>query len=168
MITTQNDVVEQYLSIWKGNKGDYVLEAGVWLPRPREDVFAFFADAQNLQQLTPNTVQFRILTPLPLEMRTGARIDYALTMHGVPFKWKTEITRWKAPAQFEDTQRKGPYRKWVHLHTFEEVRGGTMCRDRVCYRPPGGALVNRLFVQSNVETIFKYRADRMLELFGCA
>ncbi len=136
-----------------------------WLPRPRAEVFPFFADAANLQAITPPWLDFRILTPGPIAMRPGALIDYRLKLRGFPIRWRTKITVWEPPFRFVDRQLKGPYRQWVHEHSFEEKDGGTLCRDRVDYAVPGGALVNRIFVQRDVETIFAYRRGQLERLF---
>lgn len=136
-----------------------------WLPRPRAEVFPFFADAANLQAITPPWLDFRILTPGPIAMRPGALIDYRLKLRGFPIRWRTQITVWEPPFRFVDRQLKGPYRQWVHEHSFEEKDGGTLCRDRVDYAVPGGALVNRIFVQRDVETIFAYRREQLERLF---
>lgn len=136
-----------------------------WLPRPRAEVFPFFADAANLQAITPPWLDFRILTPGPIAMRPGALIDYRLKLRGFPIRWRTQITVWEPPFRFVDRQLKGPYRQWVHEHSFEEKDGGTLCRDRVDYAVPGGALVNRIFVQRDVETIFAYRRGQLERLF---
>ena len=61
------------------------------IPRPRSEVFAFFADAQNLEKLTPDFLGFKILNPGPIEMAPGAIIDYSIRLYGVPMKWKTRI-----------------------------------------------------------------------------
>ena len=141
------------------------LHSEVFLPRPLEEVFAFFADAANLDVLTPPWVKFRILTPLPIPMQAGTLIDYEISLHGVPVRWQTEICCWNPPHGFVDVQRRGPYREWEHTHSFTAVDGGVRCRDDVRYRVPGGALVNRLFVEPDVRRIFTYRAVRMRDLF---
>lgn len=133
-----------------------------WLPAAREEVFAFFADARNLEAITPSWLSFRILTPAPLVMRAGAEIAYRLRIHGVPVRWLTEITVWEPPFRFVDEQRRGPYRQWVHEHTFEARDGGTLCRDDVRYAVPGGCVVNALFVRRDVRVIFAHRR-KMLE-----
>ena len=138
----------------------------LWLPRPRAEVFAFFADARNLESLTPPWLNFKILTPAPIPMRPGTRIDYRLRVHGLPLRWQSEITVWDPPHKFADEQRRGPYRRWVHTHTFEESRGGTRCGDRVEYAVLGGGLVNRLFVKRDVERIFQYRQEVLEQRFA--
>ena len=136
------------------------------LPRPIDAVFAFFGDAHNLQQITPPWLDFQILTPAPIAMHPGTIIDYRLKLHGVPFRWRTKITTWEPPHRFVDTQQSGPYRQWIHTHTFETHPDGTLCRDHVAYAVPGGRLVNRLFVRPRVERIFAYRHEAMLRLLG--
>ncbi len=140
-----------------------------WLARPPAELFTFFGDAQNLGEITPDTLHFKILTPTPIEMRPGALIDYRLRVRGVPIRWTTEITAWDPPHSFRDTQLRGPYRRWVHTHTFTEEDGGTRCDDVVEYAPPGGPLaplINRLVVQRDVERIFAYRAEVLAQRFG--
>lgn len=137
----------------------------LWLPRPVEQVFGFFSDACNLQAITPAWLNFSILTPCPIQMRAGAVIDYRLRIRGVPVRWQTEITAWEPPFRFVDEQRRGPYRVWVHEHRFTARNGGTEMADAVTYAVPGGALVDLLFVRRDVERIFKFRREKLLELF---
>ncbi|MCU0308886.1 MAG: SRPBCC family protein [Chloroflexi bacterium] len=141
------------------------LDSTMWLPRRLDEVFAFFADARNLETLTPPWLHFRILTPTPIEMRVGARIDYRLRIRGLPLRWQSEITAWDPPHRFLDEQRRGPYRLWVHEHTFAERDGGTEVRDRVTYAVPGGWLVERLLVGPDVRRIFAYRQETLARLF---
>jgi len=140
--------------------------AELWLPRPREEVVPFFANAANLERLTPPWLTFRLLTPTPIEMRAGALIDYRLRVRGVPLRWRTRIAVWEPPDRFVDEQLRGPYRLWVHEHTFAEADGGTLCRDDVRYAVPGGALVDRWLVRPDIERIFAYRREVLSGLFG--
>jgi ligand-binding SRPBCC domain-containing protein len=145
----------------------YELRTRIRLPQPRPEVFAFFADAGNLQALTPPWLHFQILTPMPLAMQRGALLDYRLRLRGIPVRWRTAITAWEPPCRFVDEQLRGPYRLWVHEHTFEETPdGGTAVADRVRYRVPGGALVNRLLVARDLKAVFTFRSATLLRLFG--
>lgn len=144
------------------------LETELWLPRPRDEVFAFFADAANLEVLTPPWLNFRILTPQPIEMKAGTRLQYRLKLRGIPLRWESEITGWEPPHCFVDEQRRGPYRLWIHQHTFTESKGGTAVGDHVRYAVPGGALVNRFLVAPDLDRIFRYRHRQLLQLFGAA
>ena len=148
------------------SEGFFKLEAELWLPRRRDAVFLFFADAFNLETLTPPWLKFEVLTPRPIEMRAGLRIDYRLRLRGLPLRWQSEITAWEPPRRFVDEQRRGPYRAWIHEHLFEERDGGTLARDGVRYKVIGGRLVNALLVRRDVERIFSFRQEKLRELLG--
>ena len=135
------------------------------LSLPIEQVFRFFASPENLNLLTPPWANFSILSPQPIEMAVGTVIEYRIRLRGVPVNWRSEITEWQPPFAFCDVQRRGPYRFWVHRHTFEEKPGGTLVTDHVDYGVLGGALVNRLFVAGELKRIFGYRKIRLHELF---
>lgn len=144
----------------------FTFECEQWLARPVEEVFPFFADARNLQAITPPWLDFQVLTPGPVEMRAGALIDYKLRIRGVPLRWRTHIKEWVPPHRFVDEQVRGPYRQWIHEHTFTARDGGTLARDVVHYAVPGGALVDRLFVRRDVERIFAFRRATLARRFG--
>lgn len=149
----------------------YVLERSQCIPRPRHEVFRFFAEAANLQVITPAFLHFRILTPLPMRLQSGALIDYRLRLFGIPFRWRTCIDTFEPPYCFADTQLQGPYRSWHHLHTFVEVPGGTEVVDRVEYALPFGplgGLAHTLFVQRTLRHIFNYRRNCLQTLFAPA
>jgi ligand-binding SRPBCC domain-containing protein len=145
------------------------LTTEVWLPRPVEEVFAFFADPRNLDALTPSWLHFHIESVPERELGAGATIAYRLRWRWLPLAWRTEITAWEPPFRFVDTQRQGPYRLWVHEHTFAERNGGTLVRDRVEYAIPGGPLepmLDRFLVGPDVAAIFAHRQRQLRERFG--
>ena len=145
---------------------DRVFAASQWVPTPLDETFAFFAEARNLERITPPFLRFRIVTPAPIAMRAGTLIDYRLRLRGIPVRWRTEITAWDPPRSFTDVQVRGPYRKWVHRHDFVEENGGTRVDDTVTYSVPGGALVDRLIVRPDLDRIFGYRRSAIRELLG--
>ena len=147
-------------------RGTYKLMAEQWLPRPIDEVFSFFADAYRLQDLTPAFLNFQVVTPRPVAMFRGTKIDYRLRLHGIPIRWRSEISEWQPPVRFVDRQIMGPYRLWNHLHTFHEQNGGTLVRDVVNYAIPGGRLIHWLVVRRDLERIFIYRRQVLEELFG--
>jgi ligand-binding SRPBCC domain-containing protein len=142
------------------------IQSELWLPLPPGELFSFFADAANLDALTPPWLHFTILTPRPIAMREGALIDYRLRVRGLPLRWRTRINVWQPPHRFADEQIRGPYRQWIHEHTFEARDDGTLVRDRVRYAVYGGQFVERLFVRRDLEKIFAYRGRRLAELFA--
>ncbi len=147
----------------------YIKESSLWLDAPIDDVFAFFSKAENLQRVTPDWFSLEITTPGRIEMRVGTLIDYRLKVHHVPLRWRTRIDQWDPPRVFADTQLKGPYKRWYHTHTFESERGGTRCGDRVEYQVPGGPLspiIHKLMVKPDVDTIFEYRREQLVKIFG--
>jgi len=145
------------------------LQTELLLPAPQERVFEFFSDARQLETLTPPWIRFKIITPLPIEMQAGTAIDYKLRIRGMPMRWRSVISVWEPPCLFVDEQVHGPYRFWRHKHGFEpHASGGTIVRDTIDYGVPGGRLINRLFVQPDVERIFRYRLEKLGEIFGAA
>ncbi len=147
--------------------GERIFEREQFFPYPIERVFAPFADAGNLQEITPPWLHFRIISQLPIEMREGAVIEYWLRLHGLPVRWRTVIESWDPPYRFTDVQERGPYALWHHTHTFQSAFGGTVVRDRVRYRigfGTFGEIADRILVRRDVTRIFDYRRDAILDL----
>jgi ligand-binding SRPBCC domain-containing protein len=146
----------------------YHLERSLFLPRPRQEVFTFFADAGNLERITPSFLHFHILTPRPIPMQAGALIDYQLQLFGVRFRWRTRIEIFDPISSFTDIQITGPYRQWHHWHDFSEEQDGTLMRDRVEYELPFGPLgrmARWLFVRHALDRIFDHRNAIIAEVF---
>lgn len=144
---------------------EHILETSVELPCSVERVFAFFGEAGNLQRITPPELNFRIVTPLPIQLDVGALIDYRLRLFGIPFRWRTRISDWSPPKLFIDEQIRGPYAMWVHTHSFEETDGRTIVRDRVRYRLPYSPVgeVAYPLVAWQLKRIFAYRTQAVRE-----
>ena len=146
----------------------HTLRREQWIPRPIGEVFAFFADARNLEEITPPWLGFRILSIDSSPISAGSRIRYRLRLHGIPIYWRTEIREWNSPYRFVDVQRSGPYRLWHHTHRFEAHGNRTKMIDVVRYALPFGVvgrIVHALNVRSSVRRIFDYRRQRIDELF---
>ena len=140
------------------------LTSELWLPSPRDEVFRFFSNAGNLEALTPPWLHFHIITP-DVAMQPGTRIRYRLRLRGIPFTWESEISSWEPPRRFVDEQRRGPYRRWVHTHTFAEERGGTLVGDVVEFEVPLERLAG-WYVMRDVRKIFAFRRQALLGRFA--
>lgn len=141
------------------------------LAAPPEAVFPFFADARNLEAITPPLLRFRLLTPEPVAMGVGTFLQYALRIHGVPVRWDTLIQEWEPPHRFIDVQVRGPYRLWHHTHSLEPVDDGsaTVMRDTVRYAVGFGffgEVARRAVVVRDVRAIFAFRAERVPALLA--
>jgi ligand-binding SRPBCC domain-containing protein len=131
------------------------------VPRPVDETFAFFAQARNLERITPPWLHFDVLTPAGAEMATGTIIDYRLRLHGIPLRWTARIEDWRAGREFVDRQIHGPYRLWRHRHEFSPHPDGTVVRDHVSYAlpfGPAGEVAHALGVRRDLDRIFSFRA----------
>lgn len=143
---------------------EHVFHASQFVDLPRSRVFEFFSKAENLEEITPKRLRFEILTPLPIKMALGVLIDYRLRLGGIPFRWRTRITRWEPGVRFVDEQLKGPYALWHHTHRFRDENGGTRMEDEVRYRLPLSPLseIVHPLVRKQIEGIFAHR-QRVVE-----
>ena len=147
----------------------HVLQREQLVAAPVAEVFAFFAEARNLERITPPWLGFSVLTPGPIPMAVGTTIAYRLRLHGVGLRWTSRIEEWERDQTFVDRQVRGPYRLWEHRHEFVGVDGSTVVRDRVRYRLPlgvAGALAHAAFVRRDLERIFDFRRDAVRRELG--
>jgi ligand-binding SRPBCC domain-containing protein len=151
---------------------DYILERRVWLPRPRPEVFEFFADPRNLERLHPAWARPRWLTPPPARLAAGVVLDFRAA--GLPGRWRVIVREFDAPFRFVDAQLRGPFARWEHRHRFTdgaEGEGGTWVEDRVTYRMPLGPLgrlIHAAGAGAQVRRLFDHRDRRLRDLLGRA
>jgi ligand-binding SRPBCC domain-containing protein len=146
---------------------EYVLTRDAVIDLSRAEVFEFFADAVNLERITPPELNFHIITPQPIEIKKDSLIDYKLKLRGFPIKWRTRISAWNPPFDFIDEQISGPYKQWIHEHTFTELPDGkTGIKDVVRYRLPLEPLgdIMHFLVRKELEYIFDFRQKAVMEI----
>ncbi len=140
-----------------------------WVPHPPEAIWPYFCDERNLEELTPEFLEFKVLGKSTPEIGEGTTIDYRLRLNGIPLGWQSRIENWEPARGFVDTQVRGPYAYWRHTHEFIPLADGTLMRDVVRYRLPFGWLGSVAAgwkVESQVDQIFSYRSARIAERFG--
>jgi len=133
-----------------------------------DEVFDFFSSPENLSILTPEKLNFKILSPTPILMKEGQIIDYTVKLLGVNVRWRTIITEYNRKDKFVDQQLKGPYSMWHHTHEFQELNGKVKMTDTILYAIPFGILgeiVNILWVKKDLDYIFKYREKAITKYF---
>ncbi|MBK24849.1 MAG: TIGR01777 family protein [Halobacteriovorax sp.] len=140
------------------------LEKAQWLPDDRKKVFSFFCKPENLEEITPKWMNFKILRSSTPEIQEGTEFDYKLRVRGLPIKWKTIIKKWTPDEEFIDWQKRGPYETWYHTHKFTPYKGGTLMEDIVYYKVPGGFLGELILgpiIKRDIEKIFAYRKQKI-------
>lgn len=148
---------------------DHIYQCTQVVSRPIGEVFAFFSSEENLEQLTPPWLNFRVLGKSTAAITEGTVIDYQLRLSGLPLRWRSQIEVWEPGRRFVDVQLKGPYQKWHHTHLFKPVEGGTEIEDKVVYQLPFGRLGNLAAswkVRRQVEQIFAFRRQAIAQRFS--
>ena len=139
-----------------------------WVDQPIEQVFRFFSDPKNLETLTPPEMGFQMVGLSTEQVDAGTRIDYRLSMKGLPLKWQAEILKWDPPREFVDIQNRGPYQFWQHSHRFSSLKGGTLIEDHIRYKVPMSSLgqfVGGGLVDASIDQMFQYRRKVLAHLF---
>ena len=151
----------------KGTEKQFIFEQ--WVPKTKEEVFPFFAEAKNLEKITPSFLKFKVTGMKPDKIEKDAIINYQLKLQGIPLKWKTRIVDWSPPNFFSDNQESGPYSKWFHQHHFKSFGGGTLMTDIVNFKIPLGLIgygVSQWKVISDIDKIFQYRRETIYKKYS--
>jgi ligand-binding SRPBCC domain-containing protein len=149
----------------------FELLAEQWVPEPAEKVFPFFADAYNLERITPPFLGFHVRSVSTPQVGEGTVLRYRLRIHGIPVLWRSRIEEWQPPRRFVDRQLFGPYAAWHHTHDFITAGSGTLLRDTVRYRLRCAVMQHLpvlAWVHRDVRAIFAYRQQVIRSIFGAA
>ena len=148
------------------NQSEYNLTAKLEIPKPIKEVFSFFSNPENLKILTPSKFNFKILCFENSPLQEGSLITHQIKIRGIPLKWTSLITKWDPPYLFEDVQKKGPYKQWIHQHIFHDLDGRTIVEDSIKYKVLGGEIIHNLFVKKDLISVFNYRTKILNEYFS--
>ena len=148
----------------------YQIKTKLKLPISVDKAWEFLSNPKNLKEITPKHMNFRILSGADRTIFAGQIIQYKVTpMLGISTKWVTEITHVKDKEYFVDEQRFGPYALWHHKHFIKKIDGGVEMEDVIDYKIPFGIIgqiAHPIIVKNKLKQIFKYRENKLKELFG--
>jgi len=140
------------------------------LPINLNEAWDFLSSPNNLELITPKSMDFNITDWDKKKAYPGQIIQYTVKpLLGIKINWVTEITQIRDKEFFIDEQRFGPYTFWHHKHFIKEIEGGVIMEDVIHYKPPFviiGVLLNFLFINSKLNTIFKHRELELIKTFG--
>ena len=159
------------VKIIKHEGGLYTLYATQTVDKEIDFLWDFFSKPSNLNKLTPEDVQFKIISGKSDDFYAGKIISYKIK----PFKlvtlnWITEISQVKEGSYFIDNQISGPYKMWHHEHHFKSNNDGTTeIIDKVKYKLPFyilGRISHKIFIKRKLIKIFNFRQKKINELFN--
>jgi uncharacterized protein (TIGR01777 family) len=165
--TNLKDALENILE--HSLKGEQVLKRYQWVSKGPDEVFSFFSDETNLEEITPNYLNFKVVKKSTPELTEGTLIDYKLKVRGLPMKWRSRINSFVTQKSFVDEQIHGPYSKWHHTHEFFPLSKGTLMKDNIIYKVPMGPfghILSKLFINRDLNNIFKFRRTKINQLFS--
>ena len=140
------------------------------LPINLNEAWDFLSSPNNLELITPKSMDFNIIDWDKKEAYPGQIIQYTVRpILGIKINWVTEITQVRDKEFFIDEQRFGPYTFWHHKHFIKEIEGGVIMEDVIHYKPPFGfigVLLNFFFINSKLNSVFKYRELELIKTFG--
>ena len=140
------------------------------LPISLNEAWDFLSSPNNLELITPKSMDFNITDWDRKKAYPGQIIQYTVKpILGIKINWVTEITHIRDKEYFVDEQRFGPYTFWHHKHFIKEIEGGVIMEDVIHYKPPFGligVLLNFLFINSKLNSIFKHRELELIKTFG--
>lgn len=147
-----------------------IYERTTILDAPLVEVFDFFAQPGNLARITPPKMRFRVVDAPPRAIRQGDRLEYRMRVAGFfPITWVSRITVWRENEAFADAQERGPYKSWLHTHTFRVLDDGRVAmHDRVDYELPLGWLgrvAAGWWVARLLAEVFAYRGEVIADYF---
>jgi len=86
---------------------------------PLDAVVEFHAHSNSMGAITPPPVRVKV-HQAPPRLSDGDIMDFTLWLGPLPLHWMARIEN-ITPDGFTDRQVRGPFRQWVHRHTFVPI-----------------------------------------------
>lgn len=83
------------------------------------DVAKFHHDPRALKQLTPPPVFVQLHQIEPVD--EGSLADFTMWLGPIPIRWLAVHSNVEYLRGFTDAQAKGPFERWVHIHSFRSI-----------------------------------------------
>lgn len=147
----------------------YTLHDSQKLPVSAEKLMIFFSVPENLARITPESMEFKVVSSTTRPIEEGTVLEYRVKKFGSYRKWKSYIREWKPGDYFVDVQQEGPFKHWEHKHILKPIEGGTEVIDELQYEVPFGIfgkIGHSLLLRNDIIKSFNYRKKKMEELFG--
>ncbi len=126
---------------------------------PARDLYAWHTRPGAFTRLIPPWQEISLPAGGPT-VRNGAQVRIRMKRGPLTLSWLAEHRNVRPGESFEDFQVSGPFGKWEHLHEFRPAVNGSILRDSIHYRPPGGALGAAVLggsIRADIERTFAYR-----------
>ena len=136
---------------------------------PRDRLFAFHQDPENLRRLIGESKTMR-LSEHEGNIEAGSKTVMAQRVMGVWLTMVFEHFVFESPMRFGERMVRGPFKTFEHIHEFESTEeDGTILRDRLVVRLKwfmGGELITRLIVGPMLRKAFADRHRNLEKLIA--
>jgi len=136
------------------------------IPRPVDEVFAFFTRPASLVALAPPELQAALVDG-PELLHAGGRVTWKLRRWGMSQTIVYEVTALVEGKLITLEQRQGPLARWTQQQNFDPTSTGTRLSEEIEFEPPRGMLgrlVTEATVRADLDRLFAHRAQRLADL----
>ena len=120
-----------------------------------ERLWAFHERPDIIQLLTPPFAPGRMIRQSG-GLEVGSEKEFALGVWPLEKRWLARHVEYERGVLFADLQVQGPFRSWLHRHSFAAEGAGSRLIDHVEYEFYGGPWVDRV-VRWQLGSLFRHR-----------
>ena len=131
----------------------------------RPTLFAWHERPGALERLIPPWDPLRVIRK-DGHIQVGARVDLLMKAGPFPVPWRARHTGYEQNTYFQDVQERGPFRKFIHTHSFRaESAGHSSLNDSIDFELPLGRMGDLFagFIDKQLNQTFKYRHHLVAE-----